>query len=75
MKQTVQKKTLRNAATVLPQNMQNVSFLHIIKILSAMKQNAILMQNENAFSTEKFKNFKFEKASIYTEKSIYELKS
>ena len=40
-----------------------------------MKQNAIFMQNENEFDTEKFKGFKSEKIFIYTEKSIYELKS
>ena len=55
--------------------MQNVPFLHIIRTLSAAEQNAILMQNENEFGTEKLKGFKFKKISIYIRKSIYELKS
>ena len=55
--------------------MQNVSFLHITETLSIMKWNAIFMQNENEFGTEESKGFKSEKASIYTEKSIHELKS
>ena len=33
------------------------------------------MQDEDEFGTEKFKNFKPEKAFIYTGKSIYELES
>ena len=33
LKQTVQKETLKNTATALPQNTQNVSPLHIIRIL------------------------------------------
>ena len=40
-----------------------------------MKWNAIFMQDENEFGTEKFKGFKSEKAFIYIEKSIYKLKS
>ena len=60
---------------MLLQNIQNVSSLHIIRILLIMKQNAIFMQNENEFDTEKFTNFKLKKISIYTKKSIYELKS
>ena len=60
---------------MLLQNTQNVSFLHITEILLMMKQNAILMQNENEFDTEKFKGFKPEKAFIYIEKSTHELKS
>ena len=40
-----------------------------------IKWNAILIQDENEFDTEKLKDFKPEKAFIYTEKSIYELKS
>ena len=39
------------------------------------EQNAIFMQDENEFGTEELKGFKSEKAFIYTEKSIYELKS
>ena len=54
--------------------MQNVSPLYIIKTSSAVKQNVILMQDENEFKIEKFKSFKLKKAFIYTEKSIYELK-
>ena len=60
---------------MLLQNVQNVSFLYITEILSVMKQNAILKQDENKFNTEKFKDFKSEKTFIYTEKSIYKLKS
>ena len=40
-----------------------------------MEQNAIFIQNENEFNTEKLKNFKSEKISIYIKKSTYELKS
>ena len=66
---------MKNAVTVLPQNMQNVSFLCITETLSAVEQNAIFMQDENEFGTEELKNFKPEKAFIYTEKSTYELKN
>ena len=55
--------------------MQNVSSLHIIKTLSAVEQNAILMQNKNEFGIEKSKGFKSEKTLIYIRKNIYELKS
>ena len=55
--------------------MQNVSLLHITETLSVAEQNAILMQVEDEFDTEKFKDFKSEKTFIYTEKNIYELKS
>ena len=55
--------------------MQNIPFLHIIKILSAVKWNAIFMQDENEFDIEKFKSFKFKKTSIYIKKSIYKLKN
>ena len=75
LKQTAQEETLKNTTTVSLQNIWNVSPLHIIRTLSMMKQNAILMQNENEFDTEKLKGFKPEKASIYTEKSIYKLKN
>ena len=75
LEQTVQGEILRGAATVLLQNTQNVLFLHIIRTLSAEEQNAILMQDENEFGTEKFKKFKFKKTFIYIKKSIYELKS
>ena len=40
-----------------------------------MKWNAIFMQDEDEFGTEKFKNFKSEKTFIYTKKSIHELKN
>ena len=40
-----------------------------------IKQNAIFMQDENEFDTEKFKKFKFKKAFIYIRKSTHELKS
>ena len=33
------------------------------------------MQDENKFDTEKLKDFKFKKISIYIRKSIYKLKS
>ena len=39
------------------------------------EQNIRLMQNEDKFNTEKFKDFKFKKISIYIRKSIYKLKS
>ena len=39
------------------------------------EQNAIFIQNENEFNTEKSKNFKLKKTSIYTEKNTHELKS
>ena len=55
--------------------MWNVSFLCIIRTLLIAEQNAILMQDENEFSIEEFKDFKSEKISIYIKKSIYELKS
>ena len=55
--------------------MQNISLLYITEILSAVEWNAIFMQDEDEFGTEKFKGFKSEKVSIYIEKSIYELKS
>ena len=55
--------------------MQNVFSLYIIRTLSVVEWNAILMQNKNELNTEKFKNFKPEKAFIYIEKSIYELKN
>ena len=55
--------------------MQNVPFLHIIKILSAVKWNAIFMQDEDEFGTEEPKGFKLKKMSIYTGKSIHELES
>ena len=75
LKQTAQRETLRNAAIVLLQNMWNVSSLCTTEILSAVKQNAILMQDENEFDTKKLKGFKSEKTFIYIRKSIYELKS
>ena len=75
MEQTAQEEILGNAATVLPQNTQNVPSLHTIKTLSVMKWNAILMQDEDEFDIEKFKGFKPKKALIYTEKSIYELEN
>ena len=40
-----------------------------------MEWNAIFMQDEDEFDTEKSKGFKPEKISIYIKKSIYELKS
>ena len=55
--------------------MQNISFLHIIEILLMMEWNAILIQDEDKFGTEKLKNFKSEKAFIYIRKSIHELKN
>ena len=75
MKQIAQEETLRDAATALLQNVQNVPPLHIIRTLLMTEWNAILMQDENEVGTEKSKSFKLEKTSIYTEKSIYELKS
>ena len=39
------------------------------------EQNAILMQNENEFSTEKLKDFKSEKTSIYIKKHIHKLEN
>ena len=60
---------------MLLQNVQNVPSLCIIKTLSVAEQNAILMQDEDEFGTEKFKGFKSEKVSIYIRKSTYELKN
>ena len=39
------------------------------------KQNAIFIQNENKFDTEKLKGFKFKKTFIYTGKNTHELKN
>ena len=75
LKQTVQRGILRGAATASLQNVQNVPPLHITETLLMVEWNAIFMQVEDEFGTKKFKNFKPEKTSIYTEKSIYELKS
>ena len=75
LKQTAQEETLGGAATAPPQNMQNVPPLCTIRILMMTEQNAILMQNEDEFSTEEPKGFKPEKAFIYTKKSTHELKS
>ena len=55
--------------------MQNVPSLYITETLLTAKQNAIFIQNEDEFDTEKLKGFKLKKIFIYTEKSIYELKS
>ena len=60
---------------MLLQNIQNVPFLHIIRILLMMKQNAIFMQDEDKFGTEELKGFKLEKVFIYIRKSTYKLKS
>ena len=57
------------------QNMQNIPPLYITETLLMMKQNAIFMQNENKFGTEKPKGFKLKKIFIYTEKNTHELKN